>query len=230
MIKLLRDVSHYHPWILKTIMGALAVAFIITMGWWGFDGQSSDAIATVGDLPIGQDEFRRGYENAYRYYRDNVQGDIKEETIKQMVIENLVESRIWTIVARDMGLSVSPEDLRDSIVRRPDFQSNGQFDPNLYRRILAANRLTPAAFETSYASELLANKARLIVRDSVALTPSELAEAQSLSARQAQSDTAKDQANTVIRDFLAQKQQRALAAYTEELRKTVPVKIRKELL
>jgi peptidyl-prolyl cis-trans isomerase D len=231
MIKLLRDVNHGHPWILKTMMGILAIAFIITMGWWGFGEQSSDAIATVGELRVGQDEFRRGYENAYRFYRDNVQGEIKEETIKQMVIENLVDVRLWTIVARDVGLSVSPEDLRDFIVHRPDFQKNGQFDPELYRRILAANRLTPATFEASQTTELLANKARLMVRDSVALTPSEIAEAQSLSARQTQVATSKGQGqDALVQDVLLQKQQRALTAYTEELKKTIPIKIRKELL
>lgn len=231
MIKLLRDVSHYHPWVLKTIMVVLAAAFVITMGWWGFGEQSSDAIATVGELRIGQDEFRRGYENAYRFYRDNVQGEIKEDTIKQMVIDNLVDMRIWTLVARDMGLTVSDEDLRESIVQRTEFQRNGQFDPDLYRRILAANHLSPAGFEASHASEILANKARLMVRDSVALTPSELAEAESLAARQSQGgQEGKGQSSTVIRDFLAQKQQRALAAYAEELRTTIPVKIRKDLL
>lgn len=231
MIKLLRDVSHGHPWILKTIMGILAVAFIITMGWWGFNETSSDAIATVGDLHVGQDEFRRVYENAYRFYRENVQGEIKDETIKQMVIENLVDVRLWTVVANDMGLTVSPDDLRSYIVSRPDFQKNGQFDPDLYRRILAANRMTPASFEAAQTGELLANKARMLVRDSVALTPSEIAEAQALSARQPQGEANKDQAkDTLVQDFLAQKQQRALAAYTEELKKTIPIKIRKELL
>lgn len=231
MIKLLREAAHDYPWFLKSIMGLLALAFVITMGWWGFGEQGSDAIATVGELRVGQDEFRRVYENAYRFYRDNVQGEIKDETIKQMVIDNLVDLRLWTTVARNMGLTVSPEDLRESIMHRPDFQKNGQFDPDLYKRILAANRMTPASFETSQAAELLANKARMLVRDSVALTPAETAEAQSLTARQSQADANKDQAkDTLLQDFLSQKQQRALAAYTEELKKTIPIKIRKDML
>ncbi len=228
MIKLLRDVNHDHPWVLKAMMGVLAMAFIITMGWWGFGEQSSDHIATIGDLRVGQDEFRRGYENAYRYFRDNTQGEVKEDTIKQMVMDNLVDLRLWLIVAKDMGLSISPEDLRDLIVSRPEFQKDGKFDPDLYRQLLAANRLTPASFESAQANELLANKARLIVRDSVALTPAEIAEAESLSARQTQGDSPKK--NTLVQDFLLQKQQRALQAYTDALKKQIPVKIRKEML
>ncbi|MFO0774387.1 MAG: SurA N-terminal domain-containing protein [Nitrospiraceae bacterium] len=231
MIKLLRDVNHEHPWVIKTIMLTLAAAFVITMGWWGFNEQSTDAIATVGDMRVSQDEFRRVYENAYRYYRENTQGEVKDETVKQMVIENLVDSRLWTTVAHQMGLTVSADDLRESILNRPDFQKDGKFDPDLYKRILSANRLTPASFEAMQASDLLAAKARLMVRDSVALTPAEVAEAQSLSARQSQAGAAKDQSQeSLVRDFLAQKQQRALAAYTEELKKSIQVKVKKELL
>ena len=40
MIKVMREASHNHPWLLKSIMGILAIAFIITMGWWGFGEQA----------------------------------------------------------------------------------------------------------------------------------------------------------------------------------------------
>ncbi|HZN44673.1 MAG TPA: SurA N-terminal domain-containing protein, partial [Nitrospiraceae bacterium] len=66
MIKLLREVAHDYPWFLKTIMGVLALAFIITMGWWGFGQQPGDTVASVGEFTIPQDEFRRAYENTYR--------------------------------------------------------------------------------------------------------------------------------------------------------------------
>lgn len=231
MIKLLREVSHDHPWILKTIMGILAIAFIITMGWWGFSEEATNEIAMVGDQKIPLDEFRRGYENAYRFYRDNLQGEVKEETIKQMVLDQLIDTRLWLQVARDMHLMVTPEDLHNHIVSRPDFHREGKFDPDLYRRILAANRLTPATFEAMQTTELLANKARMLVRDSVALTPEEISEAQSLAARQPQGDSGKgSNKDTIFQDFLYQKQQRAMVAYGHALKSRIPVKIHKELL
>ena len=36
MLKLMREASHSYPWLLKSIMGVIALAFVITMGWWGF--------------------------------------------------------------------------------------------------------------------------------------------------------------------------------------------------
>ncbi len=232
MIKVMREASHNHPWLLKSIIGVLAIAFVITMGWWGFGEQSGNAVAYVGELTVSRDEFRRAYENMYRLYKEKVPGDFKDETIKQFVIEQLVDNRLWLIAAKDMGVTVSKADLRDMIVQIPDFQKNGVFDPDLYQRLLSANHLTPATFEAAQEKEILGNKARLLVRDSVALTPSELAEGESLMARPPDADPAKAAGakERVLQDMLFQKQQRALMAYQESLKTTVPIKIHRELL
>jgi peptidyl-prolyl cis-trans isomerase D len=72
----------------------------------------------------------------------------------------------------------------------------------------------------------------MVVRDAVALTPSELAEAQALMLRQPESDAAKAAAakDRAMQDMLFQKQQRALMAYTEALKAKLPIKIHRELL
>lgn len=231
MIKLMREGARRYPWLLKSIMGILAVAFVITMGWWGFTEQDSNAVASIGDLSVSRDEYRRTYESTYRFYRDKVQGDFKEESLKQFVIDGLVENKLWTIAARDLGLSVSPDELRDSIVKMEEFHRNGKFDPELYQRLLSLNHLTPATFESLHKVELLAEKARGVIRDSVALTPSEVAEAQTMMARQTQPDAGGAAANErILQDFLFQKQQRAVAAYKESLKARVPVQIHKEFL
>jgi peptidyl-prolyl cis-trans isomerase D len=232
MIKLMRDAAHNYPWLLKSIMGILAVAFIITMGWWGFGESQSNVVASVGDLTITRDEYRRAYENTYRFYKDKMQGDFKEETLKQFVLEQLIENRLWLVAAKEMGLAVTPEDLREDILQRPEFQRNGVFDPDIYRRLLAANRLTPSIFEAAQTKEILGEKARMIIRDAVALTPAEISEAQALVARQTAADTGKNPTATerIYQDFLFQKQQRALMAYAEALKTRVPIKIHKELL
>lgn len=232
MIKLLREVAHDYPWFLKSIMGILAIAFIITMGWWGFGQQDGNVVASVGDLVIQQEEYRRAYENTYRFYKDKGQTDIKDEFLKQFVLEQLIENRLWLMAAQDMGLTVSDEDLRNAVTQRPEFQRNGAFDPELYRRLLAANHLTPSLFEAMEAKDLLTNKARLIVMDGVALTPSELSEAQSLVTRQGETDPTKAAVakERIFQSFLFQKQQRALMAYAESMKNRVPINIRKELL
>jgi len=155
MIKLMRESAHKYPWLLKAAMGVLAIAFVITMGWWGFGEQETDAVASVGNLTVTRDEFLRAYQNTYRFYKEKVQGDFKDETLKQFVLEGLIDEKIWTLVAEEMGLTVTPSELRDAIIGREEFSRNGKFDPELYRRLLAANRLTPSLFEAQEVKELL---------------------------------------------------------------------------
>ena len=232
MIKLLREVAHDYPWFLKSIIGILAIAFIITMGWWGFGQQSGNVVASVGDFAIQQEEYRRAYDNTYRFYKDKGQTDIKEEFLKQFVLEQLIENRMWLIAAHDMGLTVSDDDLRSTITQRPEFHRDGVFDPDLYRRLLAANHLTPSLFEAMETKDLLTNKARMVIMDAVALTPAELSEAQALLTRQGETDPAKAAMakERIFQSFLFQKQQRSLMAYTESMKTKVPIKVHKELL
>ena len=100
-------------------------------------------VASVGDLTVSHDEFRRAYENTYRFYKDKVPGEFKDETIKQLVVDQLIDNRTWLIAAKNMGLTVADDDLREVIMQIPDFQKNGTFDPEIYQRLLAANHLTP---------------------------------------------------------------------------------------
>jgi len=133
MIKLMREASHSYPWLLKSIMGVIALAFVITMGWWGFHDQpgAGSVVASVGDLTVSHDEFRRAYENTYRFYKDKVPGEFKDETIKQLVVDQLVDNRTWLIAAKNMGLTVADDELREVIMQIPDFQKNGTFDPEI---------------------------------------------------------------------------------------------------
>jgi len=232
VIKILRFANERYPWFLASTIGFIAITFIIGMGWWGFGEQQGTVVASVGDYSVSLDEFKRAYENTYRFYKDKVPGEFKDETIKQYVVEQLVDNQVWQIAAKNMGLKVSEEDLRDAIVQTPEFQKNGAFDPEQYRRLLAANHLTPPTFEAMEAKELLANRARMVVGNAVALTPSELAEAQALTLRQTESDPAKATAakDRAIQDVLLQKQQRALISYTQALKATIPIHIHRELL
>ncbi|HEX8750266.1 MAG TPA: hypothetical protein VF732_04055, partial [Nitrospira sp.] len=97
---------------------------------------------------------------------------------------------------------------------------------------LAANHLTPPIFESIQVKELLSTRARIMVSDAITLTPAELAEAQALTLRQPDPDPAKAAAakDRAIQDVLFQKQQRALMAYTQSLKATLPISIHREML
>ncbi|MGH8248251.1 MAG: SurA N-terminal domain-containing protein, partial [Gammaproteobacteria bacterium] len=233
MIKLLREGNLLHPWLLKGTMATIAITFVIGMGWWGYGESQTDAVATVGPLKVSRDEFMRRYKNLYEYSKKQKMPDlVKDEVLKEIAVEQMVEEKIWRLAADDMGITVTPAELRDAIMRVKDFHQNGKFDPELYKRLLSFNRLTPGQFETEYAGRLLGDKAATVIIDSVALTPTELEEVKALMARQSSAEplaglSANDR---ILQNMLFQKQQRALAAFKEAMKAKVQVQIRKELL
>ena len=233
MIKLLREGNHRFPWVLKGVMVAIALTFIVGMGWWGYGESQSDVIATVGPFKVSRDEYMRRYKNLYEYAKKQKMPDaVKDEVLKEMAVEQMAEEKLWRLAADEMGLTLSPEELHTAITRIKDFQTNGKFDPELYKRLLAFNHLTPPQFETEYSSRLLGDKAVSVVFESVALTPAEIEEAKTLMARPSSSDStagssAKDR---ILQDMLFQKQQRAVMAFREAMRAKVNVQIKKELL
>lgn len=233
MIKLIREGSRKYPWILKSIIGVIALVFVMTMGWWGFEGSQPRAVASIGPFEVSRDEFRRAYTSTYRFYRQNAKDQpVEDDMIKQFVLEGLVEAKLWRLAAQDMEVHVAPEELRKDIVNRPDFQREDSFDPDLYQRVLAANRLTPRVYEDQRRAELMSQKARFLVLESVSLTPEEIAEAEALAKRQA-SDAEKSMAEALAQvkeDLLFQKQQRALSAFKSSMKAKAPIEINREFL
>jgi len=233
MIRLIREGSANHPWVLKIIMILIAVTFTLGMGWWGFHGGQPNVVASIGPYSVSMDEYRRAYNNAYRFYRDQLkQKDVDKENLKHLVLDNLLEAKIWNVVADQLGLEVSPEALRDAIVAQKDFQQDGKFDPQYYQRLLSANRLTPHQYESQRNVELLVTKAKLLVQESTALTPTELIEVKLLAARQAKEgeDPDPSMVERIRLQFLLQKKQRALQAFQAAMRTKTPVEAHDELL
>lgn len=229
----MREGNAQFPWVLKGVMIVIALTFIVGMGWWGYGESQSDVVATVGPLKVSRDEYVRRYKNLYEFAKKQKMPDaIKDEVLKEMAVEQMAEEKLWRLAADEMGLTLLPEELHTAITRITDFHTNGKFDPELYKRLLAFNHLTPGQFESEYGARLLGDKAVGVVFDSVALTPAEIEEAKTLMARPSSPDapgslSAKDR---ILQDMLLQKRQRAVMAFREAMRAKVNVQIKKELL
>jgi hypothetical protein len=234
MLKILRESAIERPWFYRTVMGLIAAVFIVSMGWWGFEQNKEDNIITVGNDHVSREEYQRTYQNMSRQYKEFMPGTIPEEQLKELVVEQLIASRLWTQAAKEMGIIVTPVEMRDAIAALPEFQRNGHFDPDHYKQLLAANRWTPAMFEAAFRADLMREKARMLVRESVAATTDELAGAQAALASQLMPSMPMEQAvspqERALRVALNQKQQQAVRAYQEALRERAKVSVRRELM
>lgn len=233
MIRLIREGSSKYPWILKGIILAIAVTFVVGMGWYGYEASQPNAVATVGPYTVTKQEYLRAKQRLYQFYRDQLnQNDVKDETLQQLAIDGLVTNRSWQVLADKFGLAVSAQELHDAIVNQKDFQKDGVFDPEYYQRLLAANRMKPHEYEKQRRNELLIEKARLLVSEATTLTPAELQEVKDLHARQSLEGAEPDMKmfEQIKMQFVMQKKQRAMQAFQSALRAKGDATIHQELL
>lgn len=233
MIKLLRHGAIENPWVYRFIMVVIAVTFVITMGWWGFSGDEVQVVARVGDRSITLEEYERAYRNYERAYRDALKEQFTPELAKQLdlkrtAINSLVERQLWLDAAKRMKLTVSARELATSIAGIQAFQKpdTGRFDPDLYRRVLAVNHLTPEAFEAAQREDLLIAKVKAIIGESTTATEPDWAEARALQAAQNPGPTS----DAMLPSPLPQKQDRAIRAYADQLRRQADVEIHENML
>jgi hypothetical protein len=235
MLKLIRETAIERPWVLRTFMGFIAGVFVVSMGWWGFEHNRDESVVTVGNHRISREEYQKAYQNMYRLYKEQMGGEVPEAQLKEQVLNELIGYYLWLDAAADMGVVVTANEMREAIMATPVFQTQGKFDPEKYRRLLAQNRLKPDMYESSQRSQLMIEKAQLLVRSSVAPTTDEMAMAQAIMASQLmpsvpmQPQTMSPQ-DRAIQTVLAQKQQRAVRAYQEAMKAEAKVTIRRELM
>ena len=230
MIRLIRETS---PWIIKGLIGAIAIAFVGGMGWYGYEASQPNAVATVGPYTVDRQEYLRAKQRYYRFYRDQLkQEEVKDETIQQLALDGLITNKSWRMLADEFGLAVSPQELHDAIVNQKDFQKDGVFDPEYYQRLLAANRTKPHEYEEKRREELLIEKARLLVSEATTLTPAELQEVKDLNARQTLEGAEPDPEvfEQIKMQFLLQKKQRTMQAFQATLLTRGDITIHEELL
>ena len=226
MLKVLRESAIENPWFYRMIMLMIAVAFVITMGW-GFGASPSsqkEYVAKVNGESITTEEFQDSYRTTVAFYKSMMKDKFNEETLKQMnvkknVVNSLVEKTLWRMAAKEMGITVSDEEVRSLLKDNELFQKNKVFDDATYRQILTYNHLKPALFEESQRKELLYEKVRLTIRDSVALSPLEIVNSAS-----------PDEITRVTKDKLNQKREKAVQSFIENLKSKAKIEIKSEYL
>ncbi len=167
-------------WIIKILLGAIVIVFV----FWGvgsFRDEGQAHVAKVNGKAITVEEYRETYSNLLEQMRQRFGGNLTTELlemlqIRQQALNQLIEKRLLMLEAQNMGLTVTDQELSASITRYPVFLNNGVFDPQLYQRVLLANRLTPESFEAMQREMLLLDKVRAFVTDSVKISDTEMRE------------------------------------------------------
>jgi len=139
-------------WVAKIFIALLAMSF----GVWGindvFRGPSGDALAQVGDREITAEEFRQAFDRQVRSYSRQLGQNLTQEQARQFgldrqVLSQLMQDAALQAQADRMGLEIPNKAVADRIASNPDFRNaRGQFDPDDFRRRLAANGFSEQQF------------------------------------------------------------------------------------
>ena len=188
MLKVFRDNLKHLKWIL--IFVVLVFIFFVWADFGtgiGNQGPGGPQVAAyVGDDEVTLTEFERHYRQLEGIY-GQIYGDrMTPEMARQMglpmqALNQAVSQKILLAEARDMGLEVTDEELRESILQEQTFKDEqGRFIGGERYQELVRNRLgypSPAIFEQNLREELLVRKLMNILEANLYISDKEVEDA-----------------------------------------------------
>ncbi len=158
------------------------VAFIAFYGWsfMGNQQNSPSMAAAVGDTSIDWQqvvEMRQRLYQMYRnMYKDSFEQFAKNMDFQQMAIDALIDRTILIQAAEEMGVTVSEDEIRNTILGFSYLQKDGGFSQSYYRAFLNSINMTPAQYEKSTGEDIMIEKVQALISASAPITNDELKE------------------------------------------------------
>ena len=186
-----------------------------------------DILAEVGKHKITTEEYWRTYDRIFRFYREIYKDKFDEEMEKKMnlkgnVLDSMVNERVLLIAAKEADISISDEELQESITHDPAFLRNGVFDNDVYLNRLRLNMITPEAYESSKRQELTLKKMRRLIELSV--------DATDINSNLKQVSGDNQLVKMLSEQMLNDRKEKAVKSYIEGLKKQIKIKINKQLI
>jgi len=170
--------KHAKNWMMKVVLGIIIVVFVFYFG--SLRGRrQTETIATINKAPISRSEFVTEYHNIVEMYRQQFGNNLTDDLLKalnpkQQAFDNLINKAVLLTKADEFNLTVSEEELKESIVNYPAFQRNGVFDRRIYEQRLRFQRLSPEDFEALQQRMLRIEKLERLIKESAKVSDGEV--------------------------------------------------------
>ena len=161
-------------WMIKIILGAIVVVFV----FWGvgsYTSRRTGRVASVNGTIITLDDYRISYRNLVEQVRQSFGKNLNEELIEMLQIrkralDQLIDRSLMQQAAEKFKLTVSDEELAESIRNIGAFQTAGVFDNRRYINTLNSNKLVPETFEVQQRDALIIDKLQAFVSGNIKVT------------------------------------------------------------
>ena len=174
MLDRMRRHRNWLKWSLALVCLAFVIFYIPDfLRGGGADAAAGNTIAKVEGHEITGADFRRMYEAQLQAYRSAYGGNMSEQLLKQLgveqqILQQMVDERASLAEADRLGIEVSDEEVRQRIFAMPAFQENGRFiGDQRYQQLLRMQRppMMPSEFETNVRRGLTVEKLRASLTD-----------------------------------------------------------------
>jgi peptidyl-prolyl cis-trans isomerase D len=143
-------------WVGRVIMAILMGLIILSFAVWGigdiFRGFGANNLGRVGSIAIGTDTFRNAYQTELQRQQRLERRNITNEEAHQFGIDKQVLSRLVGEAALDdqargLGIAVSDESIRQTILKDDNFKGmTGQFDKQIFDGFLRDEGFTEKTY------------------------------------------------------------------------------------
>ncbi|MCD4741327.1 MAG: SurA N-terminal domain-containing protein [Desulfobacteraceae bacterium] len=177
MLRYLRDRTG--SWIIKIILGLIIIIFAFFFGVGGFGPKAQGPVAMVNDQAISFNEYKESYESIVKQIRMRAGDDfdekmLEQENAKQNALDVLIADKLVAIASEKFEVKVSEKELTDLLNGYSAFKTGDNFNFDQYKRVLAANAMTPEMFEFSQRKLLKHQKVRDLIFDNVMISDMEI--------------------------------------------------------
>jgi peptidyl-prolyl cis-trans isomerase D len=183
---MLDRMRRHRDW-LKWSLGLVCVAFVLFyipdfLRGSGADAASGDTVAKVEGREISGADFRRTYQAQLQSYRAAYGGNMSDQLLKQLgieqqILQQMVDERAALAEAERLGIKVSDEEVRQRIFAMPAFQDNGGFIGEArYQQLLRMQRppMVASEFEDNIRRGLAVEKLRGSLTDWLSVNDKDL--------------------------------------------------------
>jgi len=170
--KKLKFWSHLFLW-------PVIISFVAFYGWSFLDRpQQTSSAAIVGETKISWQDVVQNRRRLHRYYRqiykENFERFAQNMDFNDMAINQLVDQALLEQMSTEFGVTVSKEEIQNSILAIPAFQRDGNFSAVRYKQVLHRMNTSPSEYEASIASDIRLQKTRTLITAAAPVTVDEL--------------------------------------------------------
>jgi len=166
------------------LIQGIILIIVLVFVFWGVGSSyrgSRNSVATVNDEAIPYEAFQKAYEQLANKYRDQFGGNIPKGLLESLdlegqTIEQLIQRTLLRQGAGEMGIIVSNLEVQQALEKMEAFKTNGVFNVQQYKNIISSSGMTPASFEATMRTDLLAGKVLAHLSRFAKLTPLEVNE------------------------------------------------------